>query len=190
MAGNLRLSHRYALALKQLSDERGETAALYEEFKKLQALVKASDDLRVFLRSPVIKPDVKVKALEKVMGGRLSRLLKLFIEKLTRARRENLLGEIATDFVAMCDKAEGRAVARLQVAWPTPLELKEEIKKRVLHQLKPEGIRTLEIEEIVRPELIGGFILQVGDKRVDASYSGKLNQLKRQFSQNLYVKEF
>lgn len=190
MAGNLRLSHRYALALKQLSDERGETTALYQEFKLLQSLVKASDDLRVFLRSPVIKPDVKVKALEKVMGGRLSRLLKLFIEKLTKARRENLLGEIATDFVAMCDKGEGRAVARLQVAWPLPDALKEEIRKRTLKQLEAQDIRTLEIEEVVRPEIIGGFILQMEDKRVDASYSGKLNMLKRQFSQNLYVKDF
>lgn len=190
MASNLRLSHRYAFALKQLSDERGETEALYAEFKKLYALVKASDDLRIFLRSPVIKPDVKVKALEKVMGGSLSRLLKLFIEKLTKARRENLLGEIASDFVNMCDKAEGRAIVRLQVAWPASQDLKDEITKRVLNQLGKEGIRSLEIEEIVRPELIGGFILQVGDKRLDASYAGKLNQLKRQFSQNLYIKEF
>jgi F-type H+-transporting ATPase subunit delta len=190
MASNLRLSHRYALALKQLSDERGETPTLYNEFKKLHDLVKASDDLRIFLRSPVIKPDVKVKALEKVMGGNISRLLKLFIDKLTKARRENLLGEIAHDFVAMCDKASGRALARLQVAWPASQEFKDEITKKVLHQLSTEGIRSLEIEEIVRPELIGGFILQVGDKRLDASYAGKLNQLKRQFSQNLYVKEF
>lgn len=190
MAVNLRLSHRYALALKQLSDERNETAILYEEFKKLRELVKTSEDLRIFLRSPVIRPDIKLKALERVMGGKLSPMLYLFIQKLTKARRENLLGDIAADFTAMCDKAEGRAAARLQVAWPVPDALKEEIRKRTLEQLEAQGVRTLEIEEVVRPEIIGGFILQVDDRRVDASYSGKLNQLKRQFSQNLYVKDF
>lgn len=190
MASNLRLSHRYALALKRLAHERGETARLYEDFKKLRNLIKASEELRVFLRSPVIRADHKIKALERLLGEGLSATMRLFIEKITKARREKILGEIAADFVAMCDAETGKATARLLTAAPLSEEIKEEIRQRVLKQLAFEGIKNLDIEELVKQELVGGFILEVGDRRVDASYANKLTQLRRQFNQNLYVKEF
>ncbi|MCS6981435.1 MAG: ATP synthase F1 subunit delta [Flavobacteriales bacterium] len=190
MAAHLRLSHRYALAIKQLADERGETASLYQDFKKLRDLFKGSEDLRIFLRSPIIKPDTKVRALDRLMGGNLRPILRLFIEKLTKARRERLLGDIASEFVAMCDAEEGRMTAYLFTAWPLAPHHLDEIKQRIMHQLSSEGLKHLELIEQVKPELVGGFILQVGDRRVDASYASKLTFLRRQFSQNLYIKDF
>jgi F-type H+-transporting ATPase subunit delta len=48
----------------------------------------------------------------------------------------------------------------------------------------------VELEEKVNRDLVGGFVLQVGDKQVDASLKSRLSQLKVMFSQNPYVKEF
>lgn len=190
MAAHLRLSRRYALAIKQLADERGETRALYGDFKRLRDLMKTSEDFRIFLRSPIIKPDIKIRTLDRLMGANLSPILRLFVAKLTKARRERLLGEIASDFVAMCDAEEGRMTAHLFTAWSFVPPHLDEIKQRIVHQLAAEGLKHLELIEQVKPELIGGFILQVGDRRIDASYASKIIQLRRQFSQNLYIKDF
>ena len=47
----------------------------------------------------------------------------------------------------------------------------------------------IELVEIVDPDLIGGFVLNVGDRQVDASIKSKLKMLKVDFSENPYIKE-
>ena len=48
----------------------------------------------------------------------------------------------------------------------------------------------LEIIEKVDPSIIGGFVIEVGDKLYDASISHKLEQFKKEFAANQYVKSF
>jgi F-type H+-transporting ATPase subunit delta len=48
----------------------------------------------------------------------------------------------------------------------------------------------LELQASVDPNLIGGFVLEFDNKRYDASVANKLEELKNQFSKNLYIKEF
>jgi F-type H+-transporting ATPase subunit delta len=54
---------------------------------------------------------------------------------------------------------------------------------------KYEDKKQVELIEKVDPELIGGFILNVGDRKVDSSVRSKLKSLKVKFSQNPYIKE-
>jgi F-type H+-transporting ATPase subunit delta len=50
--------------------------------------------------------------------------------------------------------------------------------------------KEVELEEKVDKDLIGGFILNVGDRQIDASVKSKLKALKLKFSENPFVKEF
>ena len=49
---------------------------------------------------------------------------------------------------------------------------------------------SIEVEEQVDPELIGGFVLRLDDRQVDASILTQINELKSSFDQNLYIPEF
>jgi F-type H+-transporting ATPase subunit delta len=60
---------------------------------------------------------------------------------------------------------------------------------KIIAQAKSLAGGSIEIDEVVEPELIGGFVLRVGDQLIDHSVSGKLKSLKREFSENLYVAE-
>jgi F-type H+-transporting ATPase subunit delta len=56
--------------------------------------------------------------------------------------------------------------------------------------VKDSGNKEVELKEKINKAIIGGFILRVGDKQVDASIARKLNNLKRDFKENPFVKEF
>ena len=45
----------------------------------------------------------------------------------------------------------------------------------------------MELEEKVDPEIIGGFILQAGDKLVEASVSYDLKTIAKQFENNDFI---
>ncbi len=54
--------------------------------------------------------------------------------------------------------------------------------------LKYSTNETVELEERINPELIGGFLLRFGDKQFDASILREIENLRKEFDKNLYVK--
>ncbi|RYY58835.1 MAG: F0F1 ATP synthase subunit delta, partial [Chitinophagaceae bacterium] len=58
----------------------------------------------------------------------------------------------------------------------------------IIEQVKKSGnFPNIEIDEKVDPDIIGGFVLQVGDKLVDASISYDLKAISRQFENNDFI---
>ena len=71
-------------------------------------------------------------------------------------------------------------------------EMPDEVLDAIKGKIKASGIaqENLQIETVLDPKLLGGFVLEFDNKRYDASALHKLNQLKSEFSKNLYIKEF
>ena len=65
-----------------------------------------------------------------------------------------------------------------------------DIRKKVMELVKGVSSSEVVLEEKINKDLIGGFIIRVGDKQVDASIARKLSNLKRGFGENPFVKEF
>ncbi len=68
--------------------------------------------------------------------------------------------------------------------------LDESLRKKVLEIVKKSADSEIELIERTNEKLIGGFTLQVGDKRVDASLAKQIRKLAMSFNENLYVKEY
>jgi F-type H+-transporting ATPase subunit delta len=68
--------------------------------------------------------------------------------------------------------------------------LDEELRKKVLEAVKGNGQSEVELIEKTNDKLIGGFTLQVGDKRIDASLAKQIRKLAMSFSENPYIKEY
>ena len=183
---NPRLAGRYAKSLIDLSVEKGLLEEVYKDMRLLQSICKSNRDFVVLLKSPVIKADKKGKIIEAVTSGRISELTRTFNSLMVRKGREAVLPEVADAFIDEYNKIKNIHRVKLSTAQPVSEALKQEI----IDRLKATGdMPQIELETVVKDELIGGFVLEFDNKLLDASIIRDLKDIKKQFEQNIYVKQ-
>ena len=181
---NPRLASRYAKSLIDLALEKGELEKIYEDMQWLQRVIKGSRDFGNFLRSPIIKSDKKEKIAEAIIGGKVTNITSLFIRLLIAKGRESNLPEIITSFISQYKEYKNIYPVKLTTAIP----IDENLKKAMIDQIrKTSDMQNIELEAMVNEDLIGGFVLEAGDKLVDASIAYDLKQIARQFENNDFV---
>jgi F-type H+-transporting ATPase subunit delta len=105
---------------------------------------------------------------------------------ITRKNREPLLPAIASTFHLAYNEHKEIGGATVTTAILLDSKLRSEI-EQIVKKLSDK--REVEIEEKIDADMIGGFVLNVGDRQIDASIKNKLKALKLKFSQNPYIKE-
>jgi F-type H+-transporting ATPase subunit delta len=181
---NPRLATRYAKSLIDLSLERNELETAHKDMQYLQAVCKGNRDFVALLKSPVITPDKKQAIIEAVTNGHISELTALFNRLLVKKGRESNLPEIAQAFIEQYNKHKQIFSVKLTTASPVSDEVKQEIMDKVKSQ---SDMKTIELTTEVNEELIGGFVLQIGDQLVDASVAYDLNNIRKQFLNNDFI---
>jgi len=181
---NPRLSNRYAKSLLDLSIEKDQLEKVYADMQWLQALCKSSRDFVNLLRSPVVKGDKKLKILDAVIGGKVSEITAGFSRLLIAKGRESNLPEIITAFISQYKTYKNIQIIKLTTAVPVEDSMKNAIVEQVK---KSSGLKNIELETSVNPDLIGGFVLQAGDKLIDASIAYDLKNIARQFENNDFI---
>ncbi|MFM2137732.1 MAG: synthase subunit delta [Bacteroidota bacterium] len=181
---NPRLAHRYAKSLMDLALERGELEAVHTDMQWLQAVCRSNRDFVALLRSPIIKADAKKKIVAAVTNGHIGALTAAFNNLLVQKGREGFLPEIITHFIA--SYKEHKRIRTVKLATAAPIT--EALRQSIIAQVKKEGqYEAVELEETVNPGIIGGFVLQIGDKMVDASVAYDLRTIARQFEKNDFI---
>lgn len=181
-----RAATRFAKALKELALEQGSLEKVHDDMKLIHTVCKNNHEFAVLLKSPIIKTDKKQSILSAMFKGKISKLTELFIQLLTSKRRESYLDSIAEEFVKQYK--EHKKI--LSAVVTTAFGLDEELRKKVLEVVKGGTHSEVELIEKTNDKLIGGFTLQVGDKRVDASIAKQIRKLSQSFSENPYIKEY
>ncbi|WP_121353399.1 ATP synthase F1 subunit delta [Flavisolibacter nicotianae] len=181
---NPRVASRYAKSLLDLAIEKGQLEPVYADMLYLQRLTKESRDFLNLLRSPVVKADAKNRVLQQITQGKVSELTAAFINLMVNKTRESVLPEIITAFISQYRVHKGIQIVKLTTAVP----VSSAVKNAILEQVKKsvDG-KTVELQEVVDPKIIGGFILQAGDKLIDASISYDLLNVSRQFENNDFI---
>lgn len=181
---NPRVASRYAKSLLDLSIEKGQLEEVYSGMQYLQNLAKGNRDFAALLRSPVIGADIKKRAIDAVTVGKVNAMTTAFLHLMITKTRESVLPEIITSFVSQYKAYKGIQIVKLTTATPLSNSVKEAIVAQVK---KTGGIENLELEEKIDPNIIGGFILQAGDKLIDASILYDLKTVSRQFENNDFI---
>lgn len=181
---NPRLAGRYAKSLLDIANEQNQLEPVLADMQLLQKLCVQNRDFELLLRSPVVKPHKKQQILDLILGGKISALSQAFMKLLVSKGREGNLPEIASGFIAAYKAQKKIKTLRITSAAPMSDMVKQGILGKVADFLP--GF-TLEMEEAVNPELIGGYILEMDSKMVDASIRRDLNDVRKQFADNLYV---
>jgi F-type H+-transporting ATPase subunit delta len=134
----------------------------------------------------VVKTDKKQEILKAIFGGKLNVMTSEFVEIITRKRRENELEAIASSFESQYRKHKHILTAVITTA----SGLDDNLRKKVLEIVRSGMHSEVELVEKIDKDLIGGFVLRVGDKQVDSSILRQIRNLERSFSENPYIKEF
>lgn len=177
MAGTKSAS-RYATALLDLSEEQNVLDKVYEDMSFLRNLASENADFQLFLKSPIIAPSKKKAIFEKLFAGFNEVTLK-FALLMTQNKRENILFEIASSFIHQYKAKKGIVPVKLVTAF----KLDNAVKKDILNKIQKEVKGTIELTEQIDESLIGGFVVHMGDKRIDASIASRFNNLKQHLAQ-------
>jgi F-type H+-transporting ATPase subunit delta len=132
-------------------------------------------ELRNVLRNPQVDPNTKADLLQELLGG-ADVLVRNFLRLVAEKGRIGDIEEIAREFERLVAKEE----RRLNVELTTAYELSDEEAKAILGQIEAASGRKVDASRKVDPNLIGGFVLQAGSMRVDASVRGRLNRLRQE----------
>ncbi|MBK8517947.1 MAG: ATP synthase F1 subunit delta [Saprospiraceae bacterium] len=182
-----RISSRYAKSLMDLALERNELEAVKKDITFFNEAVK-NRDLYLLLKSPIIKADKKVSIFKIIFGGKVGKTTMAFFDIIIRKGRETYLREIAVDFMRQYRDFNSISSVIISTASPLSESSLNEIKSKLLSS--SITLDKVEITEKVDPALIGGFVIEVGDRLYDASISHKLDELRKEFIENQFVKSF
>lgn len=178
-----RAALRYAKALLNLANESDKAEELNQNMLTVSSVIEENNDLSVMLNSPVIKAEQKKQTLLAIFGDSLNNISKGLINQLVDNKRLAILEDIAKNYTVVYEEYKGNQIATVTSAVP----LNDALKAKVLEKVKSIVGKEVQLENKIDPSIIGGFVLRVGDKQYDASITGKLNNLRREFDDNNYV---
>lgn len=171
MAGN---ASRYAKAIFELASEDGKI----DQWSRELVLIRAVFDdptAREIIANPSVSVETRIKAVEALdlpgIGPRGLNLMRLLVA----SRRVDRIDEIVEHFEVLADEAAGRVRARVTTAIP----LSEADREKLGADLSARLGKDVRLVAQVDPSILGGLLLQVGDRLTDASVAGRLDQLRR-----------
>ena len=169
---------RYARALEKYVRETGGGAVQADEARRLQKALKETPTLRKYLESrDVISPEKKKELLVGALGGGISPQMEKFADLLIQNGRMDFLAEILHSFTEMHDRADGIRRARLTVVREAPESLLRNLRTLVKEKTGDD----VEIEVVIDPSVIGGFVFDIDDYLLDASVKRQLDVFREQF---------
>ncbi|MDN4012715.1 ATP synthase F1 subunit delta [Chryseobacterium gambrini] len=175
-----KVAKRYAQGLLDFTNESGQTATVFSEMKDVVKIMKESADLNKFFMTPYIDSKKKVEVANEIFKG-LSVSSKNLITLVIKHGRESQLKNIAQEFINKVEDISG--VQRVTVTTATQLS-KENLDEILRNSNLVNTNANFDLRLNIKPEILGGYILRVGDQQIDASVKSKLNQVKKDFSLN------
>ena len=169
------LAGRYATALFELAVDRDALDPVAGDLGDFQAMLGESADLRRLIRSPVLSRENQgqaVGALAERAG--FHQLTRQFLGLLAHKRRLFVLPEIIAAYRTMLARHRGEVSAEVISA----VALSEAQQKTVQQQLSTALGQTVTLASAVDPGLLGGLVVRVGSRMIDASLRTQLQRLE------------
>jgi F-type H+-transporting ATPase subunit delta len=145
-----------------------------DQAKAVLALWHESPELRQAMASPVLEVDAKKAALEKLFSDQLTPSFLNLLKLLADRQRIGVLDAVLDRMLELYREQRNIALATVTSATALSDEQQAELSKKVQ---AVAGTDKLEINLCVDPDLIGGFVVKVGSKVIDASLAGQVRRL-------------
>ena len=169
------LAERYAAALFELADEHRTLDEVASDLRELRTMLAASGDLLRLIRSPVLSREQQGKAIG-VIAERsgLNPLVRNFLAVVAANRRLFAIRAMIEAFLAQLAARRGEVTAQVTVAQA----LSERQREALNEQLRRSIGSRVSVDVQIDPVLIGGIVVRLGSRMVDASIRSKLQRLQ------------
>ena len=178
-----RAALRYAKAILNLAKESKSETSVKEDMLLIISTLKENDELVVVLKSPVIKSADKMNVLNAVFSKKINNITLGLFNLLQENKRLDIIGSIAKQYEIIYDFYKHINVAKVTTAVPISAAIEKQVLAKIVEITGEEA----SLENEVNPDILGGFILRVGDVQYDASISNHLNELKKEFDNSHYI---
>ncbi len=164
----------YAEAFLQVAASRKEVDQVVDQAKDILAIWNDSSEFRDAMASPILEVDSKKTALEKLFAKKVTPSFLNLLKLLADRQRIGFLDSVLERMLELYREQRNIALATVTSASP----LAESQQAELLPKIQSvAGTNNLEIDLKVDPNLIGGFVVTVGSKVIDASLSGQVRRL-------------
>ncbi len=171
------VASRYAKSLLELAQEQGQLDAVKKDLEQIIAVLKANNEIQAVLKNPIISHDKKRSILLALFDGKANPLIISFFTILVNKGRADILIDIAQAFVREYNQVKGIVNATVLSATALSEENLNELQAKIAQEIGAQVLLSNKVDASV----IGGFVLRVGDKQIDASIAGKLQKLEKYF---------
>lgn len=170
------VAHRYAKALLKFVQEAKTGEKVYSQVGMLVARMYGIQQLKdVLQKHPELPLDRKLEILDSALGEPASHELKRFVKLVDANGRMEYLERMLYSFLEQYREANAIKVGRVVTACPVP-----GLRDRLQSILSEMTAASVYIDEEVDPSLIGGFVLNIDDLRMDASVEGQFRRLRQE----------
>jgi len=166
----------YARPLLELANEQGKTNEIAEELSQLAEIVRQNKTFSLYLADPGVGSEERRSTLGRVFGGRVLPLLSNFIGVLNKRSKLGLIPAIADSFHRQLEVQRGNIEVDVTTAQTLSAEELETVRLKVGIALGKNAI----VHQHVDESILGGLVVRVEDKLIDASVRYQLQAMKEQ----------
>jgi F-type H+-transporting ATPase subunit delta len=178
----IKAASRYAKSLIDLSIELNALEDMRNDMVLIEQGITKNSVLEAVLSNPIIPLGKKAGILTNIFGTQVHQATKSFLQLIVSKGRSSILFETSKQFVLQYNQIKGIVAANVVSA----VELTDANRDEIVALVKAQvGAKAVILNEKIDTNLIGGFVLTVGDKQFDASISSSLNKLRKEFAQGV-----
>ena len=169
------MARNYAEAVFQLGERSGNLERYAQTLDAVAAAVEQTPRFQAVLMSPRVPKAEKARLLGDALRDS-PREFVLFLQSVVKRGRQQLLREIATEYLALLDQKLDRVRAGVTLARLPDEKLKRTIQEQLSQQLGKQVLPSFNVD----PEILGGAIVRVGERVLDGSLRRRMTKLRRQ----------
>lgn len=175
------LASRYARALFSWAKETNDHDKVFDQLRVISEALRGDKEIEMFVSSPLVRPAIKQKALEKVVEGCLP-VVKNFVLLLAKKDRVEIFEEIVHSYQAIVDEAHGVTRGLVKSAAVLAPDERKRIEEIVSRVTQKQVILTYKED----PSLLGGLVAEVGSFTFDDSLFSHLKRINVQLTRSAH----
>jgi F-type H+-transporting ATPase subunit delta len=143
--------------------------------------LKANSQLKAVVKNPIIPLGKKNTILKAIFGEKIHTVTAAFLKIVVDKGRAEIIYGTAKEFLNQYNQYKNIVTAKVVSA----VVLSDTARTEIINKIKDYTGGEVILKEVVNADLIGGFILTVGDKQFDSSIASSLNRVKKEFTQKV-----
>ncbi len=168
------LALTYAQSLLDLASERNDAVEVGKELEGLREILEAQPMFREYLIDPGISNEERAEAVKRIFRGRVSELVYNFLGVLNSHGRMKFLEPMIESYADLLEEKLGNVEVDVTTAQKLGPEELEQVRQRVSQTIGKNAV----IHQYVDDAIIGGLVIRVGDRIIDASVKQQLASMR------------